>query len=334
MKRWFVLVAIFLVLFAPTLSAKESSNTHQTKTAAKSQALQCVAFSPYVGQLNPDYGVHPPKELINELLDKLIQQTPFRCIMTYGVLNGLEEIFPAAEARHLKVIAIIWLDKDINVNTQSINNGIKIAKAFPKTVTKLSCGSELRTRHNMKYDGEIMRCIDKLRQAGVKQPISTIDTWWEWCNREYPCHETSFSAKVDWIGINLFPWWENRFSGLFTCTSADQAADAHVARYDDVQRANPNKEVIITEFGWPNGPVGSTEKNKNTDQHCGIAAKDTQFLVAQSTFKKLAEKNISGVLFEAFSENWKPNNEGSFGSYWGFCEGKPPYSCPHGLELH
>jgi exo-beta-1,3-glucanase (GH17 family) len=100
-----------------------------------------------------------------------------------------------------------------------------------------------------------------------------------------------------------------------------------------VQRANPQKEVIITEFGWPNGPVGKTEKNKNTEQHCGIAAKDTQFLVVQSTFKKLAEKNISGVLFEAFSENWKPSNEGNFGNYWGWCEGKPPYSCPRHLDL-
>lgn len=34
-------------------------------------ALQCAAFSPYVGNLNPDYGAYPSKELINTLLDKL-----------------------------------------------------------------------------------------------------------------------------------------------------------------------------------------------------------------------------------------------------------------------
>ena len=330
MKRCLVLITLLLLLFTPILHAKAVG---AKPTSNKSQALHCVGFSPYVGLLNPDYGVQPPKELINELLDKLIKDTPFRCIMTYGTINGLEAIFPAAEQRHLKVIAIIWLDKDSAVNNQSIASGIKIAKAFPKTVVKLSCGSELRTRYDMKYDNEISRCLSKVRQAGVTQPLTTIDTWWEWCNREYPCHETSFSHQVDWIGINVFPWWDNRFSGLFSCTSADEAADFHVARHGDVQRVNASKEVIITEFGWPNAPAGKTEKNKYTDQHCGIAGKETQFLVAQSTFNKLAAKNISGVLFEAFAENWKPHDEGSFGGFWGFCEGKPPYNCQQGLQL-
>jgi exo-beta-1,3-glucanase (GH17 family) len=171
--------------------------------ATPHDTLQCAAFSTYVGALTPNYGAHPSKELINNLLDKLIKNTPFRCIMSYGVLNGLDAIFSAAEARHIKVIAILWLDNDINVNTQSIEKGIQVAKAFPKTIIKLSCGSEVRTRHGNVYDGEITRCIDSLHKAGVTQPITTIDTWWEWCNRSLDCQQTSFTSKVDWIGANI-----------------------------------------------------------------------------------------------------------------------------------
>jgi exo-beta-1,3-glucanase (GH17 family) len=280
-----------------------------------------------VGKFNPNWGAHPPQEVINELLDKLVKDTPFRCIMTYGVMNGLEYTFAAAEARHLQVIAIIWLDDDTAVNSRSITAGIEVAKAFPKTIIKLSCGSEVRTRHDYAFDGEITRCMESLRKAGVSQPITSIDIWWELCNRVTPCHQTNLGELSDWIGINVFPWWENKHSGAFPCVTAQQAADFHIARIEEIRRTYPGKEVILTEFGWPNSPEGGTEINKNTRQHCGVAGKKNQELVVKSTFKKLAEKGWGGVVFEGFSETWKPGNEGDFGSFWGICKGEWPYAC-------
>jgi len=327
---------LLLIVFLLSIHCRNVFADKQTKALKKdvSAALQCVAFSPYVGMLSPDYGAQPSKELIDTLLDKLIKDTPFRCLMTYGVINGLETIFPAAEARHIKVIAIIWIDKDVTVNSQSISSGIRLARTYEKTIIKLSCGSEVRTRNGYAFDSEVTRCIQALREARVSQPITTIDTWWEWCNRSLTCGQTSFSAQVDWIGINIFPWWENRFSGIHTCITAKQAADFHIARLEEVQKANPDKDIIITEFGWPNGPDNGTEINIKTGQHCGIAGPKNQADVIQSTFKKLAQKNRSGVVFEAFSEDWKPSNEGNFGRFWGLCQGEPPYTCNKELTLH
>lgn len=301
--------------------------TPAINSANPQDALQCAAFSPYVGGLNPAYGPQPSKALIDSLLDQILRQTPYRCIMTYGVMDGLEHIFAAAEVRQLKVIAIIWLDKDIAMNTRSISHGIAVAKAYPNTIFKLSCGSEVRTRHYKALDGEILRCMDSLHRAGVSQPITTIDTWWEWCDRKVKCRKNAFADKVDWIGSNIFPWWENKFSGIYPCTTAEQAADFHIARLTDLHKTYPDKEVIVTEFGWPSGPDGGTEINHQTRQHCGIASPANQALVVQSTFKKLAEKHWSGVVFEAFSETWKPGSEGLFGSYWGICQGEPPFAC-------
>lgn len=325
MKQFSLWVAIILLtinmesIFAAA-PAKQRQNS-------ESKGMQCVAFSPYVGNINPDYGAHPSRELIDTLLDKLVKETRFRCIMTYGVLNGLEYTFAAAEARKLKVIAIIWLDKDIAVNNQSIASGIEVAKAFPSTIIKLSCGSEVRTRHGNVFDGEIIKCMDSLRKAKVKQPITTIDTWWEWCNRATPCQPTGFETRVDWLGINIFPWWENKHAGVHTCTTAERAADFHIARLEEVRRTYPGKEVIVTEFGWPSGPEGGTETNVHTGQKCGMASPKNQSKVITSTLQKLAEKNWSGIVFEAFSEDWKPSDEGNFGSHWGICQGQPPYAC-------
>lgn len=322
-------IGCIFVLYSQTLLANEPVVT--AGTSMPNDALMCAAFSPYVGELNPAYGPQPSKELIDTLLDKLIDKTPFRCIMTYGVMNGLEHIFAAAEARKLKVISIIWLDKDIEMNSRSIASGIQVAKAYPDTIIKLSCGSEVRTRHNKAYDGEILRCMHDLRSEGVSQPITTIDTWWEWCDRKPNCQKNLFSDKVDWIGTNIFPWWENKFSGVHPCTTAEQAADFHIARLTDLRKTYPGKDVIVTEFGWPNGPDGGTEINTQTKQHCGVANQANQDLVVQTTFKKLAERHWSGVVFEAFSENWKPGSEGLFGSYWGLCSSAFPYNCKKDL---
>ena len=325
---------LFFLLSVALSSYGHNASAGKQIKELQQEGLQCAAFSPYVGNLSPNYGANPSKELINELLDKLVKQTPFRCIMTYGVLNGLDAVFTAAEARHIKVIAILWLDNDTAVNSQSIAKGIEVAKAFPKTIIKLSCGSELRTRHDYAFDGEITRCIEGLRKAGVTQPISTIDIWWEWCNRSLTCAQTGFGTQVDWIGVNVYPWWENGFSGIYTCIPAEKAADFHIARIEEIRRTYPGKEVVLTEFGWPSGPKDGTEINRKTGQHCGIASKKNQTLVVQSTFKKLAIKKWSGVVFEAFSENWKPVKEGNYGGFWGICQGQPPYDCNKELKIH
>lgn len=328
------MVTVSLSCFNQTASAGEwATFLDKIKMQNGNQdTLQCVAFSPYVDNFNPDWGPNPSRELINQLLDRIIEETPFRCIMTYGVLNGLEYTFAAAEARQLKVIAILWIDKDPVVNTQSINSGIEVAKAFPNTIVKLSCGSEVRTRHGNVFDNEILRCIDSLRAAEVTQPITTIDTWWEWCNRTRPCQISSFADKVDWIGANVFPWWENRFSDSLSCTPAEKAADFHIARLEDLHRTYPGKEIMLTEFGWPIGPEGATQENRHTGVRCSVPGKENQMKVIVDTFTKLGERKWSGTVFEAFSETWKTRKEGGSGAYWGICDGKPPFSCFNDLK--
>lgn len=325
MKLILPLMLLPLMLLAnPPASARAKPAPHKPDPTAP---LQCVAFSPYVGNFNPDYGPHPTKAHIEQLLDILVAETPFRCIMTYGVLNGLDATFAAAEARKLKVIAILWLDKDTTVNSASISNGIALARRHPNTIIKLSCGSEVRTRHGNALDSEIMRCLDALREAKVAQPATTIDTWWEWCNRATPCQQTVFADKVDWIGTNIFPWWENKHAGKLTCTPAEKAADFHISRLGEVRKAYPGKDVIMTEFGWPYAPEGASEANTRTGERCGIASRTNQALVIRSTLKKLAEKRWSGIVFEAFSENWKSANEGRFGASWGICSNEGDKGC-------
>ena len=292
------------LLFAANLHAdsKTALTPQKTTALAAHEVLQCIDFSPnFIGSVAPaDMGA------IENQLDKLIANTQFSCIMTYGVTDGLEQIFPAAEARNMRVIAIIWLDKDPKTNSRSISAGIKAAKTYPKTIFRLSCGSEVRSRHGKALDSEILRCLNSLRKAGVSQPLTSIDSWWQWCDKTINCKKSLLADKVDWIGVNVFPWWENKLSSVYPCTTAEQAAEFHIARLQDLSRIYPGKELILTHFGWPNGPEGTTEVNIYTRQRCGLASPINQKLVVDNTFKMLAEHHWTGVVLGAFSEYWMP----------------------------
>ncbi len=302
---------------------------------ADAEVLQCVAFSPYVAGYDPELGPHPPPSLINTLLDVIVYQAGFRCIMTYGVLNGLDYAFEAAKNRGMKVIAIVWLDGDPSVDEASITLGIQKASQYPDTIIRISCGSEVRLRHGVTVAEPIIRnCIQRFKTAGVTQPIGYIDTWWEWCNATWPCQQWTLANDVDWIGINVFPWWENKYSGLFPCTTASQAPGFHIARLRDLIARYPQKDVLLTEFGWPACPDGYSETNQYTGERCGVASEANQFLVVEGTLSGLEQLGLSGVVFVAFREPWKADQEGPVGPCWGICEGTPPYTCkfPYGFR--
>jgi exo-beta-1,3-glucanase (GH17 family) len=301
---------------------KSSVENTITNTAT---SLRCVAFSPYILTYDPNTGNHPPASLISHLLDTIVQTTDYNCIMTYGVNPPIDHIIPAARARGLKVFANIWLDPGLSIPSQnsiSIQNGINAALVYPDTIVRLSCGVEVRNKtiNNgwplSSAESVINDCINELRAAGVTQPITTIDTWWNWCNAQWPCQAWSMANNVDWIGINVYPWWENKYSGIFTCTTAANAAQFHIDRINNVQGIYPSKEIVLTEFGWPAGPNGYFETNLYTGEKCGIASELNQEYIISETLTKLNNAGIQGVVFEAFREPWK-TVEGSVGPFWG-----------------
>lgn len=136
------------------------------------------------------------------------------------------------------------------------------------------------------------------------------------CNGQRPCQPWSFASQLEWLGANVFAWWENKYSGLFTCIPAANVAAFNVARLQEVVAAYPSKEVVLTEFGWPAGPDGYTEVNQFTGEHCGVASQANQDLVVGATVDELRRLNLPHVVFEMYREGWK-TVEGPIGVWWG-----------------
>lgn len=287
-----------------------------------------IAFSPYVTGYDPNSGPQPGPELVDRLMQR-VRAMGFRRILVYGATPGFDAVYEAAERYGVRVIAIIWLDKDAAANQASIAAGIQRAKAQPQTIERLSCGSEVRTRHGLAVSQPLIEdCLAQVRAADVSQPVGSIDSWWGWCNEAWPCQTWGLATKVDWIGVNIYPWWENKYSGIFPCTPAGEAAAFTVARYQAMRSQYAGQEVLLTEFGWPAGPHGHAETNVHTGQRCGIAGAANQRLVVEQTLAALDAAGLPGIVFEAFQEPWKTASEGPVGAYWGVCGGDVPYSCP------
>jgi exo-beta-1,3-glucanase (GH17 family) len=281
-------------------------------------SLRCIAFGPYVASYSPRTGNHPPPSVLETLVDRVVAGTGANCLMTFGVLGGLDYAFEIARRRALKVIAILWLEGDAATDDQSINQGILRARQYPDTIVRVACGSELRRSHGAALAERLIGdCFTRLKSAGVSQPVGTNDTWWALCHEQWPCSPWPFAAALDWVGANVYAWWENKVAGLFPCIPASDAPAFHVARFLDVRTAYSNKEVILTEFGWPAGPDGYREINQRTAAPgCGIASEANQQDVVNQTVAHLRQQNLPHVVFSAFREPWKVV-EGPVGPWWG-----------------
>jgi len=286
-----------------------------------------ISFSPGVSPYSP--WNPPPLSLVSSLLDKLKTQTKFRTLMMYFIdyytLNIVKE-------KGFQVLAIVDLTTGDNSNV--INNAIAMAKQFPDTIISLACGNELGANNGMtdRVVQVVNQCVSSLKAGGVQQPVGSIDVFTSWCGgKESPCNQqwSAITNNLDWIGLNDYPWWTNVFSGNWPCTPVGQAAQKTLSSYRAIQSLYPNKPIVMTEFGWPTAPQGTSTTspaNYATGQQCGVANDANQKLMIQNTIDLFRANKLPCNTFQAFGEQWKAQHY-SFDAFWGICRGTAPYDC-------
>ena len=94
----------------------------------------------------------------------------------------------------------------------------------------------------------MIQCIDKVRStiagtALASTPVGHVDTYGDWTNTT----NAALIPKVDWIGMNTFPYWQK------TDPSNDikDAPALFNAALDQVKAIANGKPIWITETGWP-----------------------------------------------------------------------------------
>lgn len=251
--------------------------------------LRGLSFSPYrVGQ-SPIDGVDPSVKQVDEDLARVRGLT--NRVRTYSSLGSQGEVARLAQRYGMTVTAGAWIDKRAEHNEDEVNSLIRVAKQNPN-IDRVLVGNESILRKEATVP-ELIRYLRRVRM-GVQVPVSTAETWDIWLKNP------ALANEVDYIGVHVLPYWE----GL----SMEESIPHILDRMAELQRAFPNKPIVLTEVGWPtNGRVkrGSVASAEN----------QAKFL---HDFRLVAKKQkIDYFVIEAFDQPWKLDNEGAVGAYWG-----------------
>ena len=196
-----------------------------------------------------------------------------------------------AQKHGLKLTAGAWLDRDRIRNRAEVDALIRSARSHP-AIDRVIVGNESILRGDL-TPKQIIPYLDRARRA-LKVPVSTAEPWHIWI--KYP----ELAEHSDYIVVHLLPYWEG--------IPRRNAVKAVLARYDEVQRAFPGKEIVIGEIGWPSN--GDRFKRASPS-----VANQAQFL--RAFFKIAAERALHYYVMEAFDQPWKIAGEGRVGAYWG-----------------
>ena len=198
--------------------------------------LECVSYAPFrAGQSPLSPLTQVPAEQIARDLAQLAEIS--KCVRTYSVENGLDQVPGLAGKVGLKVIQGIWLGSNRLKNQAQISTAVTLVKEYPGVITSVVVGNEVLLRGEMTA-ADLVANIRAVK-AQVSIPVTYADVWEYWLrNREV------YDA-VDFVTIHILPYWED-----FPIRARYAAAHVDSIR-KQVAVAFPAKEILIGETGWP-----------------------------------------------------------------------------------
>ncbi|PGH04392.1 hypothetical protein GX51_03551 [Blastomyces parvus] len=251
-----------------------------------------VCYAPY----RSDGGCKSAKE-IDDDFSKLSR---YNVIRFYGVdCDQVPKIVAAAKKHNKKLFAGIFDIKDLD---NGLNTLIEGAKSAWPIITTVSVGNELVNNGQASADA-VVKAVNtarsKLRGAGYKGPVVTVDTFVALIDHPELCKASDYCAA------NCHAFFDPN-------TDASRAGEFVKEQMRRVSAAaGGGKKTVITESGWP-------KSGKSNGK--AVPSKKNQQLALQSLSNVFANDDDAGLfVFSAFDDAWKKDNAGTFGTekFWG-----------------
>lgn len=224
--------------------------------------------------------------------DLALLENKVHAIRTYSMLRGQNKIPEIAAKHDLNVTMGAWIDGDLEKNRQELETLISVSRQNNPKIIRVMVGNEVMLRADLPEEA----LIEYIREVKKRnwRPVSTSETWAEWL--KHP----NLAKEVDFIAVHILPYWEG--------IAADDAVDYIFDRYHDVQKAYPDKPVVITELGWPSDGQPSRH---------ATASVSNQAKILREFLNRADKEHVTYYIVEAFDQPWKTSIEGSAGAYWG-----------------
>ena len=276
-------------------------------------AIPCLSYTPFRGAQTPfdESLVVAPAQIEDDL--RKLAAGRIRCVRTYSVDQGLEQV-PEIAARHgMTVLLGAWIGREDAKNRRQLETAVRLANAHPKTVRAVIVGNEVLLRRERTAD-DLARDLAWVR-ARTSVPLTYADVW------EFWLRNPSLATAVDFVTIHILPYWED-----------EPVANADAARYTvetwrRMREAFSGKEVFLGETGWPSaGPMrqgarpGRIEQARFFREFSRLAAAGESpppINIRREDSLAAGETGLDYNLIEAFDQPWKRMAEGTVGGHWG-----------------
>ncbi|MGZ5574777.1 MAG: glycosyltransferase family 2 protein [Methylobacter sp.] len=249
-----------------------------------------VTFDPMRKQDTQTSNTFPSEADIDHDLSLL--ENKVHAVRTYSVLKGLDKIPELAAKHNLNTTVGAWIDGNLEKNRQEIETLINVCKQNNPNIVRVMVGNEVLLRAEIPPE-QLIEYIREVKK-NTWRPVSTSETWAEWMKHPELVNE------VDFIAVHILPYWEG--------IAAEDAVDYVFDRYHAVQKAYPNKPIVITEVGWPSD--GQPFKH-------ATASVSNQARFLREFLNRADAEKVTYYIVEAFDQPWKMSLEGSAGAYWG-----------------
>ena len=261
--------------------------------------------------------IKPRKEQVERDFAMLAGKVEY--VRTYRTTDGGEYMPEAAARVGLKLVPGAWIysvieakqqfGRDaVDVNAEETRALIRMANQNP-SIERVMVGNE----NILRWDGQKdqrdpnavspVQLIREIRNVkrNVKVPVSTAEPWHIWLR--YP----ELAREVDFLAVHILPYWDEQ--------SSETPLEYLQNKIGLLKQAYPNKNIIVTEVGWPSNGAERRSPATGVVKYATPAeqAKNIRDMVAW-----LKAQNIEYFVVEAVDQPWKSYDlEGKAGGYWG-----------------
>lgn len=261
---------------------------HQVSTILNNQ-IHGISFSPYMGEQNPaQFDWITPEQIESRLS---IIKPYVKWIRTFSCTLGNEAIAPIAKKLGFKTLVGAWIGDNLDMNEAELDNVIRIAKEGHADLVAI--GNEVMLREDLPLD-VLISYLKRFKEAVPHVKVGYVDAYYTFVN------EPLLLEYCDVIFANCYPFWEK--------SDLEHAVSYMKEMYAFVKRVAKDKEVIISETGWPSKGE-AFGKAKPSFEHAARYFIDT--------YQWAHEENVKVFYFSSFDESWKTDDEGEYGAYWG-----------------
>jgi exo-beta-1,3-glucanase (GH17 family) len=285
---------------------------------------KAICYSGYRENQSPVTKVYPTYEQVLE--DLKILEKDFSYIRMYDASEHCKTTLEVIRNENLNLKVLIGIDllgeasnpqcawggdyteeevkRNIVYNEAQLQQAIKLANEYSDLLLGVSAGNEAvpEWNENLVTPERVLYFVNELKKH-ANVPVTYCDN-----NHYWNEHLKEVAKAVDFISIHIYPVW----LGM----DVEEGITVAINDHKRIKKLYPNKQVIITETGWP------TKSNGR-----GIPVEHASELNQRFFNKEIdrwsEKEGIPVFFFEAFDEPWKGSkNPDEPEKHWGYYDVK------------